>query len=239
MANPSIRRGGSSHRIFPFLVVFAVLIAACESPAATTAPSSVPVSTTSTSVATTTTNLATTTHPTVATTTTQPVDAPAAVGQSVAATGGNYRFSSVVLVGEQALTTINGIVDAGSVAADIVTGQETVSYVRTAAGEWVTGPDGAWVPLEGEAAPVTPPLAALSDASELRLESGTATDGVFTGILGPAAGPAQGIPFTLTTGAGLVSEIRYEVESSAGPAQVSTTFTEVGVAGTVSPPAGV
>jgi hypothetical protein len=235
-----MRRGGSSYRIFLFLAALAFLIGACESPAATTEPSSAPAeSTTTTSLATTTTTtLATTSPPTQPTTTTQPVDAPSVVGQSVAATSGNYRFSSVVLVGEQALTTINGIVDAGSVAADIVTGEGAVSYVRTAAGEWVTGPDGAWVPMEGELAPVTPPLSALSDATDLRLESGTGTDGVFTGILGPAAGPAQGIPFTLTTGAGLVSEIRYQVESSAGPAQVTTTFTEVGVAGAVIPPPG-
>ena len=235
-----MRRGGSSHRIFPFLVALAILIAACGPPAATTEPSLAPAgSTTSGSIATTTTaTSATTAQPTQPTTTTQLVDAPSVVGQSVAATSGNYRFSSVVLVGEQALTTINGIVDAGSVAADIATGQGAVSYVRTAAGEWVTGPDGAWVPIEGEPAPVTPPLSALSDATELRLESGTSTEGVFTGILGPAAGPAQGIPFTLTTGAGLVSEIRYQVESTAGPAQVTTTFTEVGVAGTVSPPPG-
>jgi hypothetical protein len=155
----------------------------------------------------------------------------------VAASGANYRFASVVMVGEEPVTTINGVVDAGSVAAEIVTGSESLSYVRTAEGEWVTGADGAWVPLEGEPAPVSPPLSALSDATDLVLASGNATDGVFTGVLGPAAGPAQGIPFSVTTKAGLVSEIRYQVESTAGPAVVTTTLTEIGAAGTVTAPA--
>jgi hypothetical protein len=37
----------------------------------------------------------------------------------------------------------------------------------------------------------------------------------------------------------LITEIRYQVESSAGPAQVVTTLSDVGSAGSVSAPEGV
>lgn len=220
-------------RVLPVLAI--VLVVACTGE---------PVDETSSSPATApatsapTMSEAGTTTTTDATTTTQPADAVSLVGDSLAATSANYRFSSVVLVGEQTLTTITGNVDGGSVAAEISTGSGAVSYVRTPDGEWVTGADGEWVPLEGEP-PVSPPLAALVDANDLRLESGDATGGVLTGLLGPAAGPAQGVPFSLTIQNGLVTEIRYQVESSAGPAQVITTLTDIGVAGTVSAPEGV
>jgi hypothetical protein len=113
-----------------------------------------------------------------------------------------------------------------------------LSYVRTPDGEWVTGADGEWAALEGEA-PVSPPLAALADPAEVALESGDTARGVVTGRLGPAAGPARGVPFSLTIDGGLITEIRYQVESSAGPAQVVTTLSDVGSAGSVSAPEGV
>jgi hypothetical protein len=157
------------------------------------------------------------------------------VGESLVASGSNYRFSSVVLVGEETLTSITGVVDGTSVGAEITTGTGVVSYVRTPEGEWVTEADGTWAPLEGEA-PVSAPLAILADSSDLTLETGDSVRSMFTGRLGPAAGPAQGVPFSLTIENGLVTEIRYQVESSAGPAQVITTLTEIGAAGTVSAP---
>jgi hypothetical protein len=160
------------------------------------------------------------------------------VTESLATSSSNYRFTSVVLVGEQTLTTISGIVDANSVAAEIATGSTEVSYIRTPDGEWVTTADGEWVALEGEP-PVAPPLAALVDAGDLVLASGDGTQGVFTGVLGPAAGPAQGIPFSLTVENGFVSEIRYQVDTGGEMAQVITTLSDIGAAGTISPPEGV
>jgi hypothetical protein len=157
----------------------------------------------------------------------------------VAASGANYRYASVVSLGEQPVTNITGIVDQGSVAAEITTADRTVSYIRTAAGEWVTAEDGSWVPLEGEIPPSTPPLNALSDSTELRLESGDAISGVLTGILGPAAGTAQGMPFRLTFTNGLVSEISYTVPTQAGDATVTTTLSDIGLAGVVAPPPGL
>ena len=172
------------------------------------------------------------------TTTTAAADPLAMLDQGLAASSSNYRFSSVVLVGEQILTSIAGVVDGTSVAAEITTGTGVLSYVRTPEGEWVTGADGEWAALEGEA-PVSPPLAALADPAEVTLESGDSTRGVVTGRLGPAAGLAVGVPFSLTIEGGMVTEIRYQVESSAGPAQVVTTLSDVGSAGSVSAPEGV
>jgi hypothetical protein len=211
-----------------------VLVAGCTSAADD------PGSTAGTVVGTSapTTIQAPTTLPAESTTTTVPVDPTAMVSDGLAASSSNYRFSSVVLVGEDTLTTITGVVDGTSVAAEIATGTGVVSYVRTPDGEWVTGPDGEWGALEGEA-PVSAPLATLSDSTDLSLESGDLAGGVVTGRLGPAAGTAQGVPFSLTIENGLVTEIRYQVESSAGPAQVITTLTDIGAAGTVSAPEGV
>lgn len=192
----------------------------------------VPSTTTSTTVATASTTSA-------VATTTVPVDPVAAVAESIEASSSNYRFTSLVLVGEETLTTISGIVDGSSVAAEIITGSTEVSYVRTSDGEWVTGDGGEWVELEGEP-PVAPPLAALADAGDLVLESGDGARGVFTGMLGAAAGPAQGIPFSLTVENGVVTEIRYQVDTGGGElAQVITTFSDIGAAGIVSPPEDV
>jgi hypothetical protein len=185
-----------------------------------------------------TTIQAPTTLPAEPATTTVPVDPTAMVADGLTASSSNYRFSSVVLVGEDTLTTITGVVDGTSVAAEIATGTGVVSYVRTPDGEWVTGPDGEWGALEGES-PVAAPLATLADPTDLVLESGDLAGGVVTGRLGPAAGTAQGVPFSLTIENGLVTEIRYQVESSAGPAQVITTLSDIGAAGTVSAPEGV
>jgi hypothetical protein len=225
-----MRRGGTAR----FLPLLLVLVAGCNS------GTDDPGSTTGTVVDTSapTTIEAPTTLGAESTTTTQPVDPTAMVSDGLAASSSNYRFSSVVLVGEDTLTTITGVVDGTSVAAEIATGTGVVSYVRTPDGEWVTGPDGEWGALEGEA-PVSAPLATLADPTDLSLESGDLAGGVVTGRLGPAAGMAQGVPFSLTIENGLVTEIRYQVESSAGPAQVITTLSDIGAAGTVSAPEGV
>ncbi len=226
----SPRRGGSV-RALPFLAV--LLLASCASDTVN-ATSSVPATITTTSTAapvpTTTTTLAPTTS-------TVPVDPVAIVSGALAASGANYRFTSMVLVGEQTLTSIDGVVDDAAVAARIETGASELSYVRTAEGEWVTGPDGEWVILEGEP-PVAAPLDAMTDAEQLTLESGGADQGVFTGVLGPAAGPARGVPFSLTIENGVVTEIRYEVDTGGEIAQVITTFSEIGAAGTVTRPEG-
>jgi hypothetical protein len=190
---------------------------------------------TSSTSSTTSTTVAATTTTSEVTTTVNPV---VTVGESLAASSANYRFTSLILVGEQTLTTIEGVVDGNSVAAAIGTGTGEVSYIRTADGEWVTGADGEWVALEGEP-PVTPPLGALVDAGDLALVSGNGTTGVFTGVLGPAAGAAQGLPFTLTVEAGLVTEIRYEVDTGGELAQVITTLSEIGSAGSVTAPEGI
>jgi hypothetical protein len=175
----------------------------------------------------------------VTTTTGPAVDAAAVLAESVAASSANYRFSSIVSVGEQTVTDISGIVDGGSVSAQITTGDRSISYIRTPAGEWVAEADGAWVPLEGEAPPAAPPLAALADSTDVSLQSGDGVSGVLSGILGPAAGPAQGLPFTLTVSNGLVSGISYQVETQAGPAIVTTTLSDIGQAGAVAPPPAV
>jgi len=192
-------------------------------------------STTTSSTSTTSTLPSTTVAPTQ---TTLPLDAVAVVTDSLAASSANYRFTSVVLVGERTLTTMTGVVDGSSVAAEIVTGTSEVAYVRTADGEWATGPDGEWVELEGTP-PVEAPLAGLTDATDLVLESGDAEQGVFTGALGPAAGDAAGLAFTLTLEDGLVTEIRYQVDTGGELAQVITTLSDFGSAGTVSRPEGV
>ncbi len=226
-----IGRGGPGTRA---LAALFALIAACASNTgvdSTTTTALVESTITTATVAATTTT-------TAETTTTVPIDPVAVVSESLATSSSNYRFTSVVLVGEQTLTTISGSVDGNSVAAEIATGSTEVSYVRTPDGEWVTTADGEWVALEGEP-PVAPPLAALVDAGDLVLESGDGTQGVFTGLLGPAAGPAQGIPFSLTIENGVVTEIRYQVDTGGELAQVITTLSDIGAAGTVSPPESV
>lgn len=228
MSEP-VTRGGP----IPWALPVILIVAAC------TGGTQVQPSTTSVAIATSSTSAPVTTSSTVGTaTTTAPLDPVAVVGESLAASSANYRFTSVVLVGEQTLTTINGTVDGTSVSAEVTTGSSELSYIRTPDGEWVTGPDGDWVQLEGEP-PVGPPLGALVDATNLVLESGDGGRGVFTGTLGPAAGDAEGVSFSLTVEGGLVSEIRYEVDTGGETAQVITTFSDIGAAGTVSPPEGV
>jgi hypothetical protein len=221
------RRWGGS-KILP--IVFVVLAACTTSGGGTTSVPGTIAATTSTIDRASSTTIA-------ATTTTAAVDPGLVVSESLAASSANYRFTSVVLVGEQTLTTITGAVDGNSVAADVVTGSGEVSYIRTPEGEWVTGPDGEWVELEGEP-PVAPPLGALVDAGNLVLESGDGTRGVFTGTLGPAAGEAQGLGFSLTVESGLVTEVRYQVDTGGETAQVITTLTDFGGAGSVTAPDG-
>jgi hypothetical protein len=202
------------------------LVVACSATGAVISTTTVP-STTSSSTAVTTT---------LATSTTQPIDVNALVGEALAATSPNYRFLSVVTVGDQTATTIQGVVDGESVAASITAGTSEVSYVRTPEGEWVTGPDDEWSVLEGEA-PAGAPLAGLADLTDLALESADPELTVILATLGPAAGPASGTRVAITVSGGLVTEIRYQAQSGADIAEVTTTVTEVGAAGAVEAPA--
>ncbi|HLF44168.1 MAG TPA: hypothetical protein VJA46_11685 [Acidimicrobiia bacterium] len=203
------------------------LVVACSSTGAavtTTNPTSP-----STSTTTTTTTLATTTA-------TQAIDVGTVFGEALAATSPNYAFQSVVTVGEQTVTTIQGIVDGVSVAASIMAGTSEVAYVRTPEGEWVTGPDDEWSVLEGEA-PAGAPLAGLADVTDLALESADSEMIVILATLGPAAGPAAGTRVSITVSGGLITVIRYQAQSGADTAEVTTTVTGVGSAGAVEAPA--
>jgi hypothetical protein len=191
---------------------------------------------TSSSLATTpTSDVTTTTAAPISTSTTQGVDVPGEFAAALAATSPNYRFESMVMVGDQMITSIQGVVDGDSVAATITAGTSDVSYVRTPEGEWVTGPDDEWSVLEGEA-PAGAPLAGLTDATDLALDSVDAGVLAILATLGPAAGPAAGTRVTITMSGGLVTEIRYQAQSGPDLAEVTTTITEVGSAGTVEAP---
>lgn len=203
------------------------LVVACSTTGAVATTASPAPTTPSTS--TTTTTLATTT-------TTQAIDVGGVFAEALAATSPNYRFQSVVTVGDLTVTTIQGVVDGESVAANITAGTSEVAYVRTPEGEWVTGPDDEWSVLEGEA-PAGAPLAALADATDLALQSADGEQAVILATLGAAAGPAAGTRVAITVGGGLVTEIRYQAQSGADIAEVTTTVTEVGSAGTVEAPA--
>lgn len=174
----------------------------------------------------------TTTTAPAATTTLVPEDV---FRNGLAASSSNYRFESTVAVGDQVITSITGVVDDDSIAADITAGDTVVSYVRTSEGEWLTDTEGEWVEVDGEP-PAAPPLALLADASsfeEVAGEQGTTT---LTGTMGEAAGAAAGIPFTVTVTSGLITQIQYQAETEGGTAVVTTTFTEIGTAGGVTPP---
>ncbi|MEX1124153.1 MAG: hypothetical protein WD895_06590 [Acidimicrobiia bacterium] len=207
------------------LLPLLTLVVACSTTGAVITTASLASTTTST---TTSTTLA-------VTTTTQAIDVGAVFVEALAATSPNYRFQSVVTIGDQTVTTIQGVVDSESVAAIITAGTSDVAYVRTAEGEWVTGPDDEWSVLEGEA-PAGAPLAALADVSDLALESTDSEQLVILATLGPAAGPAAGTRVAITVGGGLITEIRYQTQSGADIVEVTTTVTEVGSAGTVEAP---
>lgn len=212
-------------RVLPVLLVLA---AAC-SPGPESGPTTTnPASTTSTRPVITTT--------TMAPTTTTPIDTAAVLGTSLESTGPNYRFESIFEVDGQTLTTITGVVDGTSVAADITTGSSQVSYVHTDDGEWITDAAGTWIALDGGEPPVAPPLAALADASSLAMMSGDATTGEMTGVLGPAAGSATGIGFTVEIGDGMVTKIVYDADIGGETAVITTNITDVGNAGSVNPP---
>ncbi len=230
-ATRAMRRGPSWRALS--VAAVAVLAVACSADEAVDTTIAAP-SATSTEV---TAPASTTTTTAPSTTTTVAVDAPAAVNAALEASGGNYRFVSVVLVGEQTLTSMSGIVDGTAVAADITTGASDLSYVRTAEGEWVTGPDDEWVALEGDP-PVTAPLSGMTDLAAVEVESGDGLNGVFTGVLGPAAGSAEGLAVSLTLEGGKVVEIRYQVDTGGEVAQMITTFSDFGAAGSVIKPDG-
>lgn len=172
---------------------------------------------------------------TVSVATTPAIDAPALFDQSLAATSPNYRFHSLVQVGEVPLTDIRGSVDGESVAADVTTGTSTISYVRTPEGEWVTGPDEEWAGLDGEP-PAGAPLDGLAGAGSIELV-GTDGDRVFlSAVLGEAAGPASGIPVTVTVVGGLIARVEYQLQSGPDLATVTTDISEVGSAGSIASP---
>ena len=151
------------------------------------------------------------------------------------ATKTNYRFVSTVSVAESPVTTISGVVDAGAVSATIASGTGEVSYVKTGDGEWITDADGNWVVLEGEA-PVNPPLDYLADSESLEVVSNDSSGLVLSGVLGPSAGTIAGVPFQVTILDGLLSTITYEGITGGEVAVVTTSLSDVGVAGTVTPP---
>lgn len=169
------------------------------------------------------------------TSTAQAIDVGAVLGEALAATSPNYRFQSVVTVADQTVTTIQGVVDGESVAASITAGSSEVAYVRTREGEWVTGPDDEWSILEGEA-PAGAPLSGLTDVTELTLELAESELMVILATLGSAAGPAAGTRVAITVTGGLVTAISYQAQSGADIAEVTTTVTEIGSAGTVEAP---
>ena len=166
---------------------------------------------------------------------TMAIDVAGEFGAALAATSANYRFESVVAVGDQTITTITGVVDGESVAATISAGTSDVSYVRTPDGEWVTGPDDEWGVLEGEA-PAGAPLAGLTDAGDFALESSDAGLQTILATLGTAAGPVAGTRVTITLTNGQVTQIRYQAQSGSELADVTTTITDIGAAGTVEAP---
>ncbi|MGB8360436.1 MAG: hypothetical protein WCE80_03475 [Acidimicrobiia bacterium] len=209
------------------LPVLLVLASACSPSSGSGESTTITVPTTST-----TTPVETTT---AAPSTTTTIDAAAVLGMSLESTSPNYRFESVFEAGGQALTTITGVVDGTSVAAHISTGSSQVSYVHTDAGEWITDADGTWIVLEGDP-PVAPPLTALADPSSLVVQSGDTDSGVVKGVLGPAAGSAAGLGFTVELVEGLVTKIVYEADIGGETAMVTTSISDVGKAGEVSPP---
>lgn len=175
------------------------------------------------------------TSPSLATTTTtEPVDPGAVLASAYDATAGNYQFLSVVVVDGETLTTVSGIVDGNSVAASIQAGTTQVDYVRTPAGEWVTDQSGAWVPLQGEA-PATVPLALLVEATDLALEEQNEGRLVLGATLGPGS-RAAGLRVSVVIQGGVVTEIRYRAETEGVVADVTTTVSHIGVAGTVAAP---
>lgn len=179
----------------------------------------------------------TTTQPELTSTTGVAVDPSVVFSDALAATGDNYRFVSSVQVGGDVITEIAGVVDTGSLSAEITAGGSAVSYVITPDGEWVTDADGEWVELEGDA-PVRPPLEAIGDAGSLDVAASNGDSTTVAGVLGPAAGTANGVSFSMTVTSGVITEIRYEANTGGEAAVVTTTLSDFGAAGTVEPPQG-
>ncbi len=215
-------------RILPFLLLALAGCGVDGDAGDTTLPTTSAPTTTAVVEESTTTTDATTT-------TTAPIDAASALGDAVAATGRNYRFVSTVTVGEAVVTTIDGLVDGSSVQADITTGETTVSYIRTADGEWTRETDGDWVQLEGTP-PVEPPLAPMGDPQDVTLIGADGQTLLVTGRLGETAGAAAGVEFSASITDGLISEIAYQAETGGQSAAVATTLSEIGSAGSVETP---
>lgn len=217
-------------RILPFLLILGLVLSACAADTQggeSTPPTSGPTTTIAVDEST--------TSAPVTSTTTAPIDVSAALSDALAASSENYRFVSTVTVDETAVTTIAGVVDASSVQADITTADTTLSYIRTADGEWTRETDGDWVQLEG-APPVEQPLAPLHEPQEVVLVEDNGETLFVSGRLGEAAGAAVGVGFTATITDGLVTEIAYQAESGGQTATVTTQLSDIGSAGTVEAP---
>lgn len=178
----------------------------------------------------------TTSTSTPTTTATEPLDPGAVLADAHRATAGNYRFRSVVVVDGATIITISGVVDGASVAATLETGTSIIDYVRTPAGEWVTGPEGEMVPLEGEP-PTGAPLDLLEDATEASIDHQDSDATALTATLGAPAGPSAGLRVSITVSGAVVTEISYRAEAEGVVADVTTTVSDVGRAGTVEAPA--
>jgi hypothetical protein len=72
--------------------------------------------------------------------------------------------------------------------------------------------------------------------TELTLELAESELMVILATLGSAAGPAAGTRVAITVTGGLVTAISYQAQSGADIAEVTTTVTEIGSAGTVEAP---
>jgi hypothetical protein len=159
------------------------------------------------------------------------------VRDALAAAGSSYRFTSVVVIGDQVNTTITGVVDGTSFSSTIVTADATVDYIKTDEGEWVRGDDQQWVVLD-EPSPVSDPLAPLRDpiGAEVVRADGSILEIVATypgSILGSEAAEA---PVTLVIDGGLVRAIRYDVMVGGSPTRVDTELSDFGTVEPITAP---
>jgi hypothetical protein len=222
MTDPTALGGGRGPA---WRVLSLVVIAACGlgQPAATSPPATSPGEA-----------VVTTDRPAPISTTTAS-DPRELVARAVAATAPNYRFASTMVAEGVEVTSITGTVDGPSMAATIKTGTSAIEYVITPEGEWATGEEGDLVPIEGEP-PAVAPLAALMELQEVVVASMAGDQVTVNAILGPSAGPAAGLQVAITIAGEVISRIEYQAEVAGVLAEVVTVLTDVGSAGTVSPP---
>lgn len=238
--NPSVlryRTGGLGLRALPLVV--ALVVACGGSPDQADGTGAHPASTAATTTVPSTTTSAPTTVTTQATTTssTPAVDAVAAVQDGLAAAGSSYRFTSVVVIGDEVNTTITGVVDGTSFSSTIVTADAVVDYIKTGEGEWVRGADQQWVVLD-EPSPAGDPLASLREplAAEVVRADGSILEIVAT-YPGPVLGSdAAEAPVTLVIDNGVVRAIRYDVMVGGSPTRVDTELSDFGAVEPITAP---